>query len=231
MKYQKSTMVKSLKGFLAGSLLMAAGFSTASAALISITPGNPGNQGTDNVLFNDPNYPLSGSLVQGTFNGAGAGYVINFTSTSGTGLLQASGGQATILGGPGNEPFTNLTFGLSDGATFTKAILNPDVHNDNGNGTIDFTVVYLYGAGSPFMQSFSVQRNGSNFFGIEAAPGVGIREVTFNTTDTAFIDSSQFRLGGFAPAQRVPDGGTTIALLGSSLLGLGAARRMFKAKA
>lgn len=228
MKYHSVKLAKSL---LTASFIAAAGFSTASAALITITPGNPGNQGTDNVLFNDPNYPLSGSLVQGTFNGAGAGYIINFTSTSGSGLLQASGGQATILGGPGNEPFTNLTFGLSDGATFTKAILNPDVHNASGDGTINFNVVYLYGAGSPFMQSFSVNGNGSNFFGIEAAPGVGILQVTFATTDTAFIDSSQFRLGGFAPAQKVPDGGTTIALLGTSLLGLGAARKIFGAKA
>jgi hypothetical protein len=234
MKYNNSNLAKGLRSLLTASLITAAGFSTASAALISITTGNPGNAGTDNVLFNDGSLSHSGLLVQGNFSGSGSGYIVDFTSASGSGLLTGGGGQATVEGGVGNVPFTNLSFFLENGATFTKAILNPDVQNSSGDGTINFTVTYIYGLGSPYTETFSVTGNGANFFGIEATGGAAITKVTFATTDTAFIDSSQFRLGGFAPAQsggRVPDGGTTIALLGVSLLGLGSARRIFAVKA
>src|SRR5690349_16338593 len=43
---------------------------------------------TEALSFTDPALPLRGALVQGIFAGTGAGYVLNFTSTSGNGLLQ-----------------------------------------------------------------------------------------------------------------------------------------------
>lgn len=193
-------------------------------APITITTGNPGNAGTDNVLFNDGTLLHSGTLVQGNFSGSGAGFIVDFRSASGTQMIQGGGGQATITGMTGNDPFTNLSFGLENGATFTKAILNPDA---TSNGTITFTVSYLSAAGSPSIQSFALSGNGNNFFGIEAGDGAKITTVSFTSTGTSFADASQFRLGGFAgaPSTSVPDGGVTIAFLGTALAALGVARR------
>ena len=117
-------------------------------------------------------------------------------------------------------PFTSLTFALEGGATFTNAILNPDATVD---GTINFSVSYLM-SGVPFTQTFHLDGNGQNFFGIEAQMGALITSVTFSTPDSSFADASQFRLGGFAPAQ-APDGGTTLMLLGASLTAVELLRR------
>src|SRR5829696_10536278 len=110
-------------------VIMALASSTAWADPITITTGNPGNQNTDNVLFNNANLVHSGLLVQGDFNGAGAGFIVDFTSASGSGLLGVSGGQAVLVGGTGNTPFSNVTVQLENGATFTNLILNIDVTN------------------------------------------------------------------------------------------------------
>ena len=72
-----------LLAFAALAIMMMAS-STAWADPIVITTGNPGNQNTDNVLFNNPNLVHSGPLVQGDFNGSGAGFIVDFTSTSGS---------------------------------------------------------------------------------------------------------------------------------------------------
>jgi hypothetical protein len=199
------------------------------AVPITITSGNPGNIGTDNVLFNDSSLAHSGTLVQGNFSGSGTGFIVDFTSASGNHLIEGSGGQATISGLAGNNPFTSLTFGLESGATFTKAILNADVVNGApSNATINFNVAYVSAAGSPFAQSFSVSGNGQNFFGIEAGDGAKITSVTFSSANTAFLDANQFRLGGFAAATTVPDGGMTATLLGAGLLVLGLFRRKLR---
>jgi hypothetical protein len=202
--------------------------STAMAVPITITPGNPGNIGTDNVLFNDGALTHSGLLVQGNFSGAGAGFILDFTSTSGSGLLVGNGGQASISGGIGNDPFTNLSFQLENGATFTKAILNADA---TGAGHITFNVQYVLPAGVFNSAAFTLDSGGQNFFNIEAGDGALITKVTFSTSDTAFADASQMRLGGFAAAdvQSVPDGGATVALLGLSLALLGFVKRKLSA--
>jgi hypothetical protein len=210
----------------AAALVAVIGATPSFAVPNTITSGNPGNAGTDNVLFNDSSLSHSGALVQGNFNGAGAGFIVDFTSASGSHLLSGTGGQATVSGLAGNDPFTSLTFGLEGGATFTKAILNADVVNGApANATINFNVAYMNAGGSPFAQTFSVTGNGQNFFGIEAAEGAKITSVTFSSANTAFSDANQFRLGGFAAATRVPDGGTTATLLGVGLLALAVFRR------
>jgi hypothetical protein len=73
--------------------IMALASSNAWADPITITVGNPGNQDTDNVLFNNGSLVHSGTLVQGDFNGSGAGFIVDFTSASGNGNLGVSGGQ------------------------------------------------------------------------------------------------------------------------------------------
>src|ERR1044072_2122005 len=121
---------------------------TALADPISITVGNPNNQNTDNVLFNNGSLVHSGLVVQGDFNGAGAGFIVDFTSTSGSGNLGVSGGQAVLVGGTGNTPFSNTTVQLENGATFTKLIFNIDVTAGLPPPTqVQFTVNYTLAGG------------------------------------------------------------------------------------
>src|SRR5688572_12654868 len=92
--------------------------SVAKADIVVLTGVN--NQGTDNVLLNPA---TNVTTVTGT---VGANdLVVNFTSTSGSGLLNANpSGQATVSGGTGNTSLTQLTFGFAGGETFTRAVFN-----------------------------------------------------------------------------------------------------------
>src|ERR1051325_7521339 len=175
--------------------IMVIASSTAWADPITITVGNPNNQNTDNVLFNNGSLVQSGLLVQGDFNGAGAGFIVDFTSASGSGNLAVSGGQAVLIGGTGNIPFSNTTVQLENGATFTKLILNIDVTNGLPPPTqVQFTVNYTLAGGQVFNQVFSVNTNGQNFFGIQAAEGAVINSVTVQGLNgTTFSQINQDR--------------------------------------
>lgn len=212
--------------------IMVMASSTALADPITITVGNPGNQGTDNALFNNGSLVHSGLLVQGDFNGAGAGFIVDFTSASGNGNLGVSGGQAVLVGGTGNTPFTNVTVQLENGATFQKLILNIDVTNGLPPPTqVQFTVNYTLMGGQVFNQVFTVDTNGQNFFGIEAAEGAVINSVTIQGLgNTTFAEINQWRLGGFSTPQNdpVPEP-ASLFLMGSGLVGAaGAIRRRMK---
>jgi hypothetical protein len=198
-------------------LALLVGTCTSYAVPIIIGTGNPGNIGTDNVLFNDDNLIHQGALIQGNFAGTGAGFLAEFSSASGTGGLQGSGGQAEIEGLFGNDPIRNLTFGLADGATFTKAIFNIDADAD---GLLSIAVNFLGASGSPYEELVALRDNGQNFFYIEADEGVAITSISLSTDDSGINVAKQFRIGGFANAVGVPDGGATAIMLGMGFLGL-----------
>ena len=211
--------MKVLAAVLLSSLALAS-----SALAVDVVSGNPnGNNGTDNVLFNTTDTP--GTLVQGTINNA-ANTLVNFTSSSNDGMLVApSGGQARIEGAGTNDPFTQLSFMLQSGFGFTNALVNPDA---TVNGLITFTVQYVIVATNlVYMETLTLNGNGQNFFEISAGAGELITKVSFDTSNSAFVDTAQIRIGGVAAIPQVPEGGAVaaFAVVVASML---AARRKSK---
>src|SRR6185369_17952427 len=171
--------------------------STAKADIVVVTGVN--NQGTDNVLLNPATNVTTVTGTVGANN-----LVVNFTSSSGSHLLNANpSGQATVSGGTGNTALTQLTFGLANNSTFTRAVFNI---NASVSGSVLIHVEGVNISGGFFEDDFTVDSNGQNFFTVTAINGQLMRTISLTAINGAvFEDVRQVRLGGSEIVQTVPE--------------------------
>jgi hypothetical protein len=190
----------------------------ANAVPITVTPDGGG--GISNVLFNVAGG--TGTTIYGTINSDPA-LSIFFTAPE---ILVGSGGQAVLEAATGN--FDKVTFGLQNGGTFTEAIFNL---NATADGLVQVTVSYIDLIGLTYSTSLRVNENGQNFFTVAAANGALITQIELQALGTVeFSNIKQFRLGGAAASSSVPDGGSTLTLLGLVLIGTAVVHRTLAGK-
>jgi hypothetical protein len=203
--------------------LVAVCASALSGAII-VSQGPTSLAGDANVLFNQAGLTTTGPIVEGNTQ---AGLRMQFRD-AGEDLTTPANGQARVEGVDGSYTALTIRPALAN-VSFLTLVLNI---NASTMGTVQFTVTPV--TGPALVQSFDVNGNGQNFFGIEATAGDRIRSVSFvlsnnaNTPsgDNIFAqDTRQVRVGGIGRDDAVPEPSTyVLASLGALGVWLGRRR-------
>ncbi len=196
---------------LAGAAAIA--LATPASAVVTVTYSDCGGgsnciNGTDNVNLD--------SFFGNTATGHLGSTVVNFSST--TDDLIAGQGQASITSSAPDILLNNITFSVGTGF-FTTAEFNL---TDQPTGS---TLVITTAGGDS--QSFNIDGNGSNRFGIQVTSTDLITSATLNS-NLGFGTFSQLRLGGLTSAVpgAVPEPSTwAMMLLGFGGVGVSLRRR------
>jgi hypothetical protein len=207
--------------YLAAALISLAGLGLTQRAdaILEMTYNN-GSGGSSQYLL--------GTVIPGTQGGGGQAQR-DATMTNAL-LALGLGGQTTIDGGLYSRSFNN--FGSLPAATATGAVLGTNI----AEGTTPVTV--SLGTGFQYLVVAYDGPNGSvavfNVAGLTgsvdlyryAKPLANGNLVGSNTAQQGFFKMTGWTL--LNPTGSVPDGGTTVMLLGAALGGLGVARRFLK---
>lgn len=179
---------------------------------ISFTLGNNPQPDEDNILLSSGG---TGPSVTGTTQSDGLSVL--FASTTDT-LSEPASGQARI---EALDDFVNNVTVALPGGSFVDLIINPF----DGSGTAHVSVVANEPGGGTQTATFDYTLgNGQNFLTIVAFAGETIDSVTIDSAN-GFTDLRQPRISGAALNNAAPDGGSTLALLGTAIGALSVARR------
>ena len=162
----------------------------------------------------------SGNIVSGSVQNSNPSSTFNFGSTQGL-SFNGGNGQAQIFSSTKKGTLSNLTITPAGGLSFTDFIGNLN----NGSGTADITVFYTGGVGSQTTFAFALG-NGQNFFTLLAGTGETFTSIDINVIGGGFDRFDQPRVSGVGPGVTIIPEPSSIALLGTGLLGIAGLARL-----
>jgi hypothetical protein len=171
--------------------------------------GNNPQSDEENILLNTG---TTGPSVVGVANQSGIGVL--FSSTTDI-LSEPATGQARV---EAQDGFLNDITVSVPGGSFIDLIINPLIGEAAGipGGTANVSVIANEPGGGTVTDTFSYTLgNGNNFLTMFAINGETIASVTIDSA-LGFTDLRQPRISG-AALNRTPDGGSTLALLGTAV--------------